>query len=97
MTAPFITHWPERIGKTSLAAWNAKIRGLYTGILLLKEGGQWNLSRQLALLVTQSSAEENLGPHSIIGLPPRSAFSVHIYIYVCTEKKIYIYISSKLC
>ena len=92
MTAPFITHWPERIGKTSLAAWKANIRGLYTGIPLLKEGGQWNLSRQLALRVTQSGEEENLGPHSITGLPPRGAFSVHIYI--CTEKKknIYIYI-----
>lgn len=79
MTAPFITRWPERIGKTSLAAWKAKIRGLHTGILLLKEGGQWS---QTALLVTQRTAEGTLGPHSIIGLRPQSAFSVHIYIFL---------------
>ena len=37
MTGPFTTHWPALTGKTSLGARKAKIRGLYIGILLLKE------------------------------------------------------------
>ena len=82
MTGPFTTHWPALIGKASLAAWKAKIHGLYVGILLLKERGQWNLSRQLALLVTQSSAERTLSPNGIIDLLSRHAFSVCVCIYI---------------
>ena len=82
MTGPFTTHWPALTGKTSLGARKAKIRGLYIGILLLKERGQWDLSRQLALLVTQSSAERTLSPNSIIDLLSRRAISVCIFINI---------------